>query len=357
MVIKGRTITIEDLDRVRVHQTTRRVDNSRGIPWQEMSDVTSEYITGPPGDDSPVPNFQAEQRPATETREVFVVHGRNYGARDALFHFLRSVDLHPLEWTEAIQSTGKVSPYIGDILDAMFSRANAVVVLFTPDDEARMKEQFRGTNEPPYETELSGQARPNVLFEAGMAMGRYPGRTILVELGALRPFSDISGIHVVRLDNNPRTRHDLVQRLRTAGCPVNSEGTDWYSTGDFEGSVSTQLPVSSAQINDTQEEVDFGAGRDLSEDEATLLLNAANDPDGTILKFKTMGGTFIQVNGEVLGDPEDRRSIARWEAAVRELLRMGFIEDPRGTDNSYQVTHEGFAAADSLRRSTDTSSP
>lgn len=112
-------------------------------------------------------------------------------------------------------------PYIGAILDAALSRAHAVVVLLTPDDEACLRPQFRSDSDPPQEVEPSGQARPNVLFEASMAMGRNHERTILVELGVLRPFSDIAGLHVIRLDNTPQRRQDLAQRLQTAGCPVN----------------------------------------------------------------------------------------------------------------------------------------
>ena len=77
-------------------------------------------------------------------------------------------------------------PYIGAILDASFSRAHAVVVLLTPDDEAILRPQFRSDSDPPQEVEPSGKARPNVLFEAGMAMGRNHERTILVELVPVR---------------------------------------------------------------------------------------------------------------------------------------------------------------------------
>ena len=190
----------------------------------------------PPGGESRLsPVSHHELRPAADSREVFVVHGRNLRASNALFKFLRAIDLHPLEWTEAVRSTGKGSPYIGDILDAAFARAHAIVVLFTPDDEARLREEFRVASDPPHETELTGQARPNVLFEAGMAMGRSEDRTVLVEIGDLRPFSDLAGRHAIRLSNSSVRRQDLAMRLQTAGCPINLEGTDWHNAGDFEG--------------------------------------------------------------------------------------------------------------------------
>ena len=194
----------------------------------EGLDVTDEFIPGPPGTKLAVSgDHKNNSVPPASSREVFVVHGRNLAARDALFEFLRSLDLHPLEWAEAVSATGKPSPYIGEILDAAFSRAHAVVVLFTPDDEARLKEAFRQPVDPPHETELTGQARPNVLFEAGMALGRSQDRTVLVEVGQLRPFSDVTGRHAIRLDGSTQRRQDLAQRLSTAGCPVKLDGRDW----------------------------------------------------------------------------------------------------------------------------------
>ena len=123
-------------------------------------------------------------------------------------------------------------PYIGQILDAAFSRAHAVVVLLTPDDQARLRSQFRRDSDPPHEVELSGQARPNVLFEAGMAMGRNRERTILVELGVLRAFSDIAGLHVIRLDDGSQRRQELAQRLQAAGCAVNLVDCNVHSCTD-----------------------------------------------------------------------------------------------------------------------------
>jgi len=53
-------------------------------------------------------------------KRVFVVHGRNLGARDAMFGFLRAIGLEPIEWSTAISATGSASPYIGQALDAAF---------------------------------------------------------------------------------------------------------------------------------------------------------------------------------------------------------------------------------------------
>ncbi len=169
-----------------------------------------------------------------DPRTIFVVHGRNLEARNSLFRFLRSIGLRPLEWSQVIQLTGKASPFIGEILDVAFTKAQAVVVLMTPDDVAQLQESLRSTHDPPYESQLTGQARPNVLFEAGMAMGRDSDRTIIVELGIVRPFSDIAGRHTVRLSNSSVTRQELAERLRTAGCPVDLSGRDWHTEGDFD---------------------------------------------------------------------------------------------------------------------------
>ena len=151
------------------------------------------------------------------------MHGRNKPARDALFTFLRAIELHPLEWAEVTQATGKPTPYIGEILDAAFSQAHAVIVLFTPDDVARLSEPLWNENEPSHETDFLGQARPNVLFEAGMAMGRDSDRTILVELGQLRPFSDISGLHLVRLSDSIGKPTGIGATLGDCWLPVEPE--------------------------------------------------------------------------------------------------------------------------------------
>jgi predicted nucleotide-binding protein len=168
-----------------------------------------------------------------DSSKVFVVHGRDERLRRDFFSFLRALDLKPLEWSDVVKLTRKGSPYIGEILDAAFSHAQAVVVLLTPDDEVRLLPELCGTNESSEEREYRAQARPNVLFEAGMAFGRDSERTILVEVGVVKGFSDIAGRHVIRLTDDYDRRLELAERLRTAGCSVSTGGKDWLTTGHF----------------------------------------------------------------------------------------------------------------------------
>lgn len=173
----------------------------------------------------------AQQGPP-DPEYVFVVHGRDVGVRDDMFGFLRSIGLSPLEWETAIGLTGEASPYIGDILVAAFSRAQAVVVLLTPDEVARLRPELV-TDEGDPDAEEGYQARPNVLFEAGMAMALHEDRTVLVTVGTTRPFSDIGGRMAVALTGDAASRNALASRLRNAGCAVDTTGTDWLTKGRF----------------------------------------------------------------------------------------------------------------------------
>ena len=360
ITLKGRTIECSNIARICIMETAEEHLQLEDADYYLLQldgftystserDVTDELIVGPPGYEVEVaPSPQQQPRPMEGARDIFVVHGRNLKARDALFDFLRAIDLHPLEWSEAVQATGKASPYIGEILDAAFSRAHAVIVLMTPDDEARLSKHLQGEGDPPHETELIGQARPNVLFEAGMAMAGNQDRTVLVELGRLRPFSDVAGRHVIRLDNSSQRRQELAQRLKSAGCPVNLDGIAWHNTGDFESAIQfLDEETSNPGVNETREaQIDEEA--QLSEDAKELLIAAALDPNGMILKTQSFGGIRVQTNGKQFADAGNRRSEAKWEQAIEDLFEEGLIDDPAGTGSAFKLTHRGFQLVDQL---------
>lgn len=254
----------------------------------------------------------AKSADAASLKKVFVVHGRNAKANKAMFDFLRSIGLEPIEWGQAIAMTGKGSPYIGEVLEHAFKQARAVVVLFTGDDHAKLDDRLLGideTSEP-----LQSQPRPNVLFEAGMAFGVHADRTILVELGPLRGLSDIAGRHAIRLSNGPESRAALVARLKRAGCVVDTDGkTDWYSTGDFDGAVLLPTPSPAA--------MPVGPGKSLQIHKFTVIhdrrddLNHKFDIGGElVLKNLLHEGNFVEFLGLVI---DGQRMGMGWDSVER----------------------------------------
>ena len=181
-------------------------------------------------------------------RNVFVVYGRDVQAKREMFRFLRAIGLKPIDFSEASELTGKASPYIGEVLEVAFAQAQAVLVIMTPDDEARLREPLLNSDDEPFESQLNGQPRPNVIFEAGMALGLFPDRTVLVELGKLRPISDLSGRHVIRLKNSPQSKQQLANRLANAGCAVDLKG-DWLDEGNFE------IKTTSLKVGNTNDSI------------------------------------------------------------------------------------------------------
>jgi predicted nucleotide-binding protein len=238
LAIEGRSVSGDDLQGIRIIRTEGRAaaeceaysgDPKALFQMAIGKDVTNDLITKPYG-------WKAESAPSpsVDPRKVVVVHGRDTGARDAMFDFLRALGLHPIEWDEAVHATGIATPPMDRVLTALFSDAQAVVVLMTPDDIGQLREEFIKDDDPTYERKPTGQARQNVIFEMGLAFGKYPDRTVIVQLGQIRRFTDIEGRHVVRLTNTPEAREEMLQRLEAAGCAVNRSGNkDWLRAGDF----------------------------------------------------------------------------------------------------------------------------
>jgi predicted nucleotide-binding protein len=247
----------------------------------------------------------ATEGPA-DPHKVFVVHGRNAAARVAMFELLRAFGLHPLEWRELRAATGKPSPYIGEILDAGFAISQACLVLMTPDEEVRLRDEFV---EEEIERIVSHQPRPNVLLEAGMALAKFRDRTVIVELGRMRPVSDLAGIHTLRMNNTREKREELAERLRDARCDVRAEGTAWQTAGDFDAAIGPGPPPTPLAAVDTtaeREPVSADVARRLEAD-----LEDANDMIGAAIGEQRLWGA-------------DRHlPLSRWQDHQEAFSRLG----------------------------------
>jgi hypothetical protein len=146
---------------------------------------------------------------------VMVVYGRDSEATKAMFDFLRALDLKP-----------HARPVRKQRCALRRRRAHRQLLerpsCSHPTTKLACARNCAGEHERDHETTLMGQARPTVLFEAGMAFGTHPERIIVVELGTLRPFSDIHGRHTVRLDGTVSPLRESGHRVR--GSAPRGEG-------------------------------------------------------------------------------------------------------------------------------------
>lgn len=211
-------------DRLRVQQAAAASVPAFASAWTYMEDM------GALGSTTAVTAQEGSEQP--DPRSVFIVHGRDQDATDALWSWLQDLGLRPLDWSELVSLTGQGSPVITDILEQAFKVAAAILVLMTADESVQLHKDLVQIGELPHDREPGLQPRPNVVFEAGMAFGKHPSRTIIVEIGRLRPISDLSGRHTVRLSTQD-TLKDLAQRLETAGCPVSRNNPSWLDAARF----------------------------------------------------------------------------------------------------------------------------
>ncbi|MFK3980346.1 Clp protease N-terminal domain-containing protein [Micromonospora sp. NPDC050397] len=167
-------------------------------------------------------------------RRVLVICGNDEQARDAIFGFLRALDLRPMEQEEIVRGAGSAAPYLGDAVRLAFDKVQAVVALLTVDEVAYLHPGLRDGKNPARDGRLFGQPNPRVLFETGMAFGVIPERTIIVEVGALRAVPNLTGRDVIRIGDQPeRQLNRIAERLKSAGCAVNESGGDWLRGGRF----------------------------------------------------------------------------------------------------------------------------
>ena len=152
---------------------------------------------------------------------VFLIHGRNLGCMNDLRELLEmsGLEVHTFEDVESKLKDG--APFIGKVVEEGVANSDAVVALFTPDELASLHPQFRQEHDK-QSNEVRYQARPNVIFEAGLAFGLKAGRSLLVTIGSDTDlFSDVRGRLIRRLDNRVGSKAELLDALSNIGAELN----------------------------------------------------------------------------------------------------------------------------------------
>lgn len=88
--------------------------------------------------------------------------------------------------------------------------------------------------------------------------------------------------------------------------------------------------------------------------EAAVLLAYASEDQGVIIVIRDILGTHVQAGmWDFIGERASARTVARWEAAVEELLDLDLIKRTGRRDRIYGVTHRGYEAADAIKKKLD----
>jgi predicted nucleotide-binding protein len=155
----------------------------------------------------------ARERPILEERreepdDVFVVHGRDEAAREAVCRFLEKIGARPVVLSEQANRGRTVIEKFEDHSAVKFS-----VVLLTPDDVG-------GLRDSPDET--SARARQNVILELGYFLGKLGrNRFCILNKGNVEIPSDILGVVWIEMDPAHGWRIALARELNQAGVRIN----------------------------------------------------------------------------------------------------------------------------------------
>jgi len=145
----------------------------------------------------------------TSPTKVFIVHGRDDGAKHEVARFIDRLGLVPVILHEqANKGRTLISKFREESADIGFA-----IVLMTPDDVGGLADS------PPT---LKPRARQNVIFELGFFIGKLgPERVCALFSGNLEKPSDFEAVVYVAYGSNTGWKTDLARELKAAGIDVN----------------------------------------------------------------------------------------------------------------------------------------
>ena len=171
---------------------------------ESMIDEVKEYW---PGDDQHTASTRSQEARPPKSHEVFLVHGRDDGAKQTVARFLEQLGLEAVLLAEQ-PNQGRT------IIEKFEAHAHVrfTVALLTPDDTGSLEGERH-----------KYRARQNVVFELGYFIGKL-GREGVCALtkGAVEIPSDYSGVVYIPLDDPGAWKLALVKELKTAGFDVDA---------------------------------------------------------------------------------------------------------------------------------------
>jgi hypothetical protein len=171
-------------------------------------------------------------------QNVYVVYGRNKAIQQAMYDFLDALGLQLLTKEAVINSLQQGAPFADDVLDTTFKSAKAIIVFFSAEEQVRLRRELRKPDDRNAETEFLLQPGIDQIFEAGYALGGFSDRTILLQVGQVRLFSDIDGRDVLNFTGKVADCRRLIDRLKSIGCILQENGNKWQGARNFQQAFS-----------------------------------------------------------------------------------------------------------------------
>jgi hypothetical protein len=136
-------------------------------------------------------------------------------------------------------------------------------------------------------------------------------------------------------------------------CKTRGLFATYANVDDFRRKFSRDLQItmsSTAVVPSGGTTKTRASGDALSADASALLEAASADASGVILFGRYGAGAEISVGDTVFNEDSAPRTIARWEGAIEELEKRGFVRATSAAREVFEVTRDGYAAADAVTR-------
>ncbi len=195
----------------------------------------------------------------------------------------------------------------------------------------------------------SGSHRNTMLLAIGWETDAAPEEHLKAGKPAMLYFSSAPAA----LDSVDQAQYNALKAFRDS-CTTRGLYETYGDVDDFRRRFSRDLQTvmnsdGFASAPDTKPGVAAPAAPAISPDAVALLSAAAADGSGVILFQRFGGGSEITANDKQFNDDSTPRTIARWEAAIEDLEKRGFVKAANEAREVFEVTQRGYTAADSFK--------
>lgn len=143
------------------------------------------------------------------TNKIFIVHGRDEGAKNIVARFLEKLDLKPVILAEMPAKGRTIIEKFGH-----HAQVGYAIVLLTPDDAGSLQGD---------ENDLKPRARQNVIFELGFFIGRLGrDRVCALTKGDVEIPSDYAGVEYIPFNDSDSWKMGLIRELRSVGFKIDA---------------------------------------------------------------------------------------------------------------------------------------